>query len=75
MSVLEIVLLVLVLNLVLLSAYLAHQLQVRKAQLRLVRESRWQTAQVLHSAQARLAQVQDSALQVDHNATLHNHPK
>ena len=67
MSVLEIVLLVLALNLALLSLYLNHQLQVRKAQLRLVRESRWQTAQALHSVQARLAQAlhsvqaQDSA--------------
>ena len=74
MSVLEIVLLVLALNLALLSLYLNHQLQVRKAQLRLVRESRWQTAQALHSAQARLAQAQDSARQADHNATLRSRP-
>ena len=67
MSVLEIVLLLLTLNLAMLSLYLNHQLQVRKAQLHLVRESRWQMAQALH-------QAQDSARQADHNATLRSRP-
>jgi len=61
-------------NLVLLSAYLAHRLALVKAHLRVARESRKQTARVLHSVQAQLRQAQDSARQADHNATLRNRP-
>lgn len=63
-----------ILNLVLLSAYLAHRLALVKAHLRVARESRKRTAQVLHSVQAQLRQAQDSARQADHNATLRNRP-